>query len=1054
MKKTALHRYFASLLGALAASLLFTGALHAATITVADGVVDVAPEALCSLREALHNALADAQVDNADCPAGDSTTDTIVLGSGEIYEITDADATNPDNGLPLIDSGVRIEGNDSIIRRDPALPCVLDRTHTSDEFRIFELMGDDAFLELEDLTLANGCADGTGAVNDGGAIRQNGGELRLERVVVEDNAAWDKSGGIDIGPGGTLLPITSITDSTFRRNHGGGGAGAIGNGGGEVTILRSTFVGNTSGGAGGGALGNFGTMVIRNSTISGNMSTGTGGGGIGSQGLIEIDASTITDNSVTGPLGGGGVANAGTMTIKSSIIAGNGAGGDCLDIGSLLAEGENFDSDGSCVAIDDHFTQVEVTQLALRPLSDNGGFTQTHGLGFGSVAIDAALDCTAITGLPLEEDQRAVSRPQDGDGDGDARCDVGAFERGEALIVDGTCTLGDAIEAANLDQTTVGGCFDSASGPNTIVLDIDTTLTAADTVRSTLVAGAFAGLPDITSVITLRAGQANRIERSSALTCDAPDGPDEFRLLQTGPLGELSLEGITLAGGCADRGGAVHASRRLTIEDSTFSSNTAISAGSAAGGAIIAGEIAASISGCRFIDNRVEAVDDGQGGAVFVELGTLEVYDSVFQGNTASSAEGDAEGGALHVEQLVSLREVVFESNLVRGDGSAVTASGGALYADQVLELRDVLFSNNAAEGGDGDEGGNGRGGAATITSQASMADVSLVGNRAEGGSAQTGTGGLGFGGGLQLFGTGDLTGLTASGNQAIGGSSVSGGGGNARGGGVLASGTYLLQLSTLSENEAVAGIGAGEEGAAFGSEGSAFGGGLFAFDPVEVLSSLLEGNLTRVGAVEVASDCSWSTDPVISLGFNVVGATSSCDFTATGDQIGTAASLLPLGEHGCLTPLPNGQCLPTYPVEIGSAAADAGSCTASGVTADVRGFSRPFDDTDVANADDGCDAGAYESRDEDEAIGDGVEDGVDNCPADLNPDQTDSDGDGFGDVCDLCQGDDQTGDVDGDGVCADLDCDDTNPSIGAECPLFADGFESGDFSAWSVSIP
>src|SRR5687768_15060543 len=37
----------------------------------------------------------------------------------------------------------------------------------------------------------------------------------------------------------------------------------------------------------------------------------------------------------------------------------------------------------------------------------------------------------------------------------------------------------------------------------------------------------------------------------------------------------------------------------------------------------------------------------------------------------------------------------------------------------------------------------------------------------------------------------------------------------------------------------------------------------------------------------------------------------------------------------------------------------------------------------------------------EDDTDGDGIADGVDNCPTGENPDQSDSDGDGIGDFCD-----------------------------------------------------
>ena len=70
-----------------------------------------------------------------------------------------------------------------------------------------------------------------------------------------------------------------------------------------------------------------------------------------------------------------------------------------------------MDTDGSC-----NITTVSPNSLKLGPLANNGGATQTHALGQGSVAINAA------AGSCLINDQRGVHRPQGAD------CDVGAFE--------------------------------------------------------------------------------------------------------------------------------------------------------------------------------------------------------------------------------------------------------------------------------------------------------------------------------------------------------------------------------------------------------------------------------------------------------------------------------------------------------------------------------------------------------------------------------------------------------------------------------------------------
>ena len=252
-------------------------------------------------------------------------------------------------------------------------------------FRIVEIYTG-VTATISGMTLANGEAF------NGGGIR-NSGTLAITHATVSGNSASDSGGG--------------ITNS------------------GTLTITHSTVSGNLANEFGGGGIDNSGALTITHGTVSGNSSDTFSGGGIINGGTLAILNSTVSGNSGREP--GGGILIAGQATIRSSIIADN-TGGNCsIVVGPFTAEGTNLADDDSCPG----FAEVSTADLALGPLQDNGGPTWTHALGATSVAVDAAgasEDCTDLDGDPLTDDQRGMPRPADGDGDGTAVCDLGAYE--------------------------------------------------------------------------------------------------------------------------------------------------------------------------------------------------------------------------------------------------------------------------------------------------------------------------------------------------------------------------------------------------------------------------------------------------------------------------------------------------------------------------------------------------------------------------------------------------------------------------------------------------
>ena len=275
--------------------------------------------------------------------------------------------------------------------------------------------------------------NGTGANNltiDGGTganqIFVSFGAVTISGVTLTGGNGG--GGGITIGgaiyaEGSLTLDSVHITGNSVNRACGG-----VYFVGGTHRILNSTFSNNFGGDCGGGFYNNGGTMTVINSTISNNTAAQEGGGFCGNDGNTTLRNVTITNN-----VGGGIAQDEGTLDLGNTIVAGNIVNSG-REINALIisAGGNLFGASAGAspvTGINYQPTDIRDINPVLGALTNNGGSTPTHALLSGSPLIDNGINIL-VSPFALAFDQRGTgfARVRDGNGDGIATVDIGAFE--------------------------------------------------------------------------------------------------------------------------------------------------------------------------------------------------------------------------------------------------------------------------------------------------------------------------------------------------------------------------------------------------------------------------------------------------------------------------------------------------------------------------------------------------------------------------------------------------------------------------------------------------
>ncbi len=325
--------------------------------------------------------------------------------------------------------------------------CTIDRNRTAGNGGgIYS----ESSLVVERCVISHNISERSDAVsqNSGGGGIYASGQLELRESVLFNNRAAYGGGGVMLdnsaAAGGAV-----ITNSTILRNVAKVGGGILSKI--DLTLTHSSILTNAANQNGGGHGGGIAvetaiTANVVNSLLYFNQAS-SGGGGLfhGSSANINIYSSSIINNTTLGGNGGGLYVdkNFGAVVVGNSLISGNRDRGvsatdpvspDCS--GTLQSLGYNLVGNSLNCRLTTAAGDLRSVDARLDIRPTGGGVTQfIHvGLRSDSPAIDRGNPngCLDYQSNAISVDLAGNRRVIDGDVDGVARCDIGAFEAAAA----------------------------------------------------------------------------------------------------------------------------------------------------------------------------------------------------------------------------------------------------------------------------------------------------------------------------------------------------------------------------------------------------------------------------------------------------------------------------------------------------------------------------------------------------------------------------------------------------------------------------------------------
>jgi hypothetical protein len=589
-------------------------------------------------------------------------------------------------------------------RNGPA-HCAIDMEGSSGHRGIYFHHGETETSMVSGFTIRGGNAD-----VGGGILCAGGSSPAIKICVITGNNAAT-GGGIGVSEGSS--PV--ISNSIIWNNTAGTGGGMGITGSSSPLINGTHIVGNSAGGGGGIGISGGGFPVLTNCVVDSNVANnnGTGSGLSVSETAAIITNCTITRNAVNqSPSNSAGIwfsATSAGPTVTNTIVWGN------VDGGNTPREISGSGTHAVVTYNDVRGGYTGAGNIGSNLTSDDPKFifpsAGNYHLGVGSPCIDKGSN--SAPQIPAL-DTYGNDRIMDGDGNGTATADMGAFEYRALYVPDDYLTIQAAMDAAK-------------SGYMVIVKDA--TYTGAGNRDLD-----FNGKP-----ITVQSqnGPEHCIIDSNGTEIDSHRG----FYFHSGETQGSVVSGFTITNGYVGFGGGINFNNAANpvIKDCVISGNTAGNGG----GIACADDSHPTISGCVITLNNAFYYEYGSsgggihaakgcealietcnitqneatwGGGIYGTASNFSLVDSDIVGNHA-----DQDGGGIWVEESAPF------ISTCRITGNHASGEGGGVFANTSPSIISCDISENTS--------GNGGGGISfNYAHDATVSNCTITGNIANNG--------------------------------------------------------------------------------------------------------------------------------------------------------------------------------------------------------------------------------------------------------------------------------------------------------------------------------